>query len=60
MKKVLTVKDIQEILEVCPKTAYKIVHEALLKGDMFRVIKLGNTYRMPTKSFLDWLDGMEE
>lgn len=59
MKKVLMVKDIQEILGVCSKTAYKIVHEASVKDDMFRVIKLGNTYRIPTKSFLDWLDGIE-
>ena len=60
MKKVLMVKDIREILQISQKTAYNLVKQALKTGDMFRVIKLGNTYRIPTKSFLDWLDGIEE
>lgn len=60
MKKVLMVKDVQEILQISQKTAYNLVKQALTTGDMFKVIKIGNTYRIPTKSFLDWLDGMEE
>lgn len=59
MKRVLTVKDIQEILGICEKTAYGLVRQALTREDMFKVIKVGNLYRIPTKPFLDWIDGVE-
>lgn len=59
MKKVLTAKDLQEILGVCEKTSYDLIRQALTRGDMFKVIKVGNLYRIPSKSFLDWLDGTD-
>lgn len=59
MKKVLTVKDLQEILGVCDKTAYGLIRQALTTGDMFKVIKIGRLYKIPTKSFLDWLDQVD-
>lgn len=58
MKKVLTAKDIQDILGVCDKTAYGLIRQAEVTG-MFKVIKLGRLYKIPTKSFLDWLDEQE-
>lgn len=55
MKKVLTVKEVQNILQVSQKTAYSLVRQALITGE-FRVIKIGGTYRISTESFLNWID----
>ena len=59
MKKVLTVNDVQEILQISQKTAYNLVRQALATGDPFKVIKIGNRYKIPTESFLNWLDQMD-
>lgn len=56
MKKVLTATDIAELLGVCEKTAYGLIRQALTKGDMFKVIKVGRLYKIPTEPFLNWLD----
>ncbi|MCU9810044.1 MAG: helix-turn-helix domain-containing protein [Paraclostridium dentum] len=56
MKKVLTAKDIQEILGICEKTAYDLIRQALVRGDMFKVIKIGILYKIPSQPFLDCLD----
>lgn len=59
MKKVFTVKDIAGMVGVCNKTAYELVRQAQSRDDMFKVIKIGRHYKMPIKSFLDWLDEQE-
>ena len=59
MKKVLTVNDVKEILQISQKTAYNLVRQALAAGDMFKVIKIGGVYRIPTEPFLNWLDQMD-
>ena len=59
MKKVLTVNDVKEILQISQKTAYNLVRQALATGDMFKVIKIGGVYRIPTEPFLNWLDQMD-
>ena len=59
MKKVLTAKDIQDILGVCDKTAYGLIRQAYTRGDMFKVIKIGRLYKVPSNSFLNWLDEQE-
>lgn len=59
-KKVLTAKDIQEILGVCERTAYSLIRQALIRGDMFKVIKIGRLYKIPTKPFLDWIDNVDD
>lgn len=56
MKKVLTATDIAQLLGVCEKTAYGLIRQALTKGDMFKVIKIGRLYKVPTEPFLNWLD----
>ena len=56
MKKVFNVKDIQDILEICEKTAYSLIKEALETDTMFKVIKVGRLYKIPTQPFLEWLD----
>ena len=55
-RRVFTAKDIQEILGVCDKTAYKLIKEALETGKTFKVIKVRSLYKIPSKPFLDWLD----
>lgn len=59
MKKVLNVKDIQDILGVCDKTAYGLIRQALTTNNMFKVIKIGRLYKIPTEPFLDWLDQVD-
>lgn len=56
MKKVLTASDVAELLGVCEKTAYNLIRQALVTGDMFKVIKVGRLYKIPTQPFLEWLD----
>ncbi|MGL5718698.1 MAG: helix-turn-helix domain-containing protein [Paraclostridium sp.] len=59
MNKVLTAKDLQEILGVCEKTAYSLIRQALINKDMFRVRKVGRHYKISRESFLNWLDSVE-
>ena len=59
MKKVLTVKDVAELLNICEKTAYSLVRQALVKDNMFKVIKIGRLYKIPTEPFLNLLDNWE-
>lgn len=60
MKKVLTAKDIAELLGVCEKTSYSLIRQAITTGKMFKVIKVGRLYKIPTQPFLEWLDNYEE
>lgn len=60
MKKVFTAKDIQETLGVCNKTVYELIRQAQARDDMFKVIKIGRLYKIPYKSFLDWIDGADD
>lgn len=59
MKKVLIATDIAQLLGVCEKTAYSLIRQALTRGDMFKVIKVGRLYKVPAKPFLDWLDSWD-
>lgn len=59
MKKVFTAKDLQDILGICNKTAYELIRQAYTRGDMFKVIKIGRLYKVPSNSFLNWLDEQE-
>ena len=59
MKKVLKATDIEQLLGVCEKTAYSLIRQALTRGDMFKVIKVGRLYKVPAKPFLDWLDSWD-
>ncbi|MFQ9071306.1 MAG: helix-turn-helix domain-containing protein [Bacteroides stercoris] len=47
------------MLQISQKTAYNLVRQALAAGDMFKVIKIGGVYRIPTEPFLNWLDQMD-
>jgi len=46
-----TVQDLQDILGIGRKSVY-----SLLKRNEFRWIRVGSVYRIPKKSFDDWLE----
>ena len=46
-----TVQDLQDILGVGRKSVY-----GLLQRNKFRRIRVGSVYRIPKKSFDDWLE----
>lgn len=55
-KKVYDVKDIQKILGLGKTTAYIFIKEVFENQGPFRVLKIGNTYKIPKESFDKWLD----
>ena len=54
-KRCYTVKEVQEMLGISRPTVYE-----LLKKNEFRWIQIGNKYRIPKKSFDEWLDQKSE
>lgn len=56
-KCVYTVADVQEILGLGQSKAYKFVNECYKTQTEFRVIKVGNEYKIPVKSFEKWMNG---
>ncbi len=51
-KRTYTVEEIQSILGISRTNAYRLVN-----SNQFRIIKIGNTIRVPVKAFDDWLEG---
>ncbi len=49
-KQVYTVQEIMRILGISKNTAYKFVQES----PPFKVLRVGNTYRIHKKSFDEW------
>lgn len=55
-KRVYEVEDVQEILNIGRTKAYAFIQEVYTKQEPFKVIKIGNIYRIPKISFDRWLD----
>ncbi|MDB6481906.1 helix-turn-helix domain-containing protein [Blautia wexlerae] len=55
--KLYDIEDLQELLGIGRTRAYQLVKEAYEKQQPFKVIKLGKLYRIPKKSFDDWMEG---
>ena len=53
-KRVYTVEEIMDILNIGKNTAY-----ALVNSGVFHFVKVGGHYRISKKSFDRWLDNME-
>ena len=53
-KRAYTVEEIMEMLVIGKNTAY-----SLIKSGAFKIVKIGNHYRISKKSFDDWLDKSE-
>lgn len=56
-KKVYTVQEIQEILNISRTFAYKFADEVYQKQEPFVVLKIGKSFRIPKDSFDRWMKG---
>ncbi|MFV0394721.1 MAG: helix-turn-helix domain-containing protein [Coprobacillaceae bacterium] len=54
-KQVYTVSDIISILGISKTTAYQLV-----RTNCFKSVRIGNSIRIPKKSFDEWLDNKSE
>ena len=54
-KPVLTVGDIQRILQIGRNSAYTLLHSAV-----FPVIVIGRSFRIPSEPFFAWFDRSSE
>lgn len=54
-KVVYTVAEIEKMLGISKSKAYTLVHKAWKEGVPFRVIKVGEEYRIPKKQFEQWV-----
>jgi len=55
-KKVYSISEIQNILELGRTKTYNFLEEVYKKQQPFRVIKIGKLYRIPKDSFDKWLN----
>ena len=60
LKRVYTPREIGEILGICRTATYALLNRARKNNDMFRVIKVGDSVRVPIKEFDAWLEGGAE
>ena len=51
LPKALTLKEMQNILQIGTNSAYCLLH-----SHAFPVIKIGRSYRIPAEPFYDWLN----
>ncbi|MGD6781356.1 helix-turn-helix domain-containing protein [Sutcliffiella horikoshii] len=51
-KPVLNVEDIQKYLEIGRRQSYE-----LCNSGAFRVLRIGQRIKVPTQSFLEWVNG---
>lgn len=58
-KKVYEAEDIQKILKIGKNRVYNFLEDVYSNTHFFRVIKIGKLYRVPKKSFDEWLSGEE-
>lgn len=56
-QKVYTIQDIQNILSISRSTAYTFIRKTYEAQDPFKVVRIGNSYRIIKDSFDQWLDG---
>ena len=58
-KKVYEAEDIQKILKIGKNKVYDFLEDVYSNTNFFKVIKIGKLYRVPKKSFNDWLNSEE-
>lgn len=54
--KVYLVSDIQRALSIGRSKTYQFLEEVYQKQEPFRVIKVGKLFRVPQKSFDEWIN----
>lgn len=57
--KVYLASDIQKALSLGRSKTYQFLEEVYQKQEPFRVIKVGKLFRVPQKSFDNWLDAVK-
>ena len=57
--KVYEADDIQKILKIGKNKVYIFLEDVYSNTHFFKVIKIGKLYRVPKKSFNDWLNSEE-
>lgn len=55
--KTYTVEDIQNMLGIGRSRAYTFISEVYKKKGPFRVLRIGNLYKIPKEPFDAWLNG---
>ncbi|HJB90234.1 MAG: DNA-binding protein [Clostridiales bacterium] len=55
--RVYSVAEVKDILGVSRSKAYEFIKNAYKDEGPFRVIKVGDNYRIPKASFDQWLNG---
>lgn len=58
-RKVYVAEDIQNILKIGKNKVYDFLEDVYSNTHFFNVIKIGKLYRVPKKSFDEWLSGEE-
>lgn len=58
-KKVYDAEDIQMILGIGRSKTYAFLREIYQRKEPFKVIRVGNLYKIPKKSFDKWLENMD-
>ena len=58
-KKVYEAEDLQKILKIGKNKVYNFLEDVYSNTHFFKVIKIGKLYRVPKKSFNDWLNSEE-
>lgn len=56
--KVYLASDIQKALSLGRSKTYQFLDEVYKKQEPFRVIKVGKLFRVPRKSFDDWINAV--
>lgn len=59
IKKVYEVEDVQKILGISRTSVYEFIKETYKNQKPFKVLKIGNLYRIPKSSFDKWINGEE-
>lgn len=57
--KVYLASDVQKALSLGRSKTYEFLEEVYQKQEPFRVIKVGKLFRIPQKSFDEWLDAIK-
>lgn len=58
-KKVYLASDVQKALAIGRSKTYEFLEEVYQKQEPFRVIKVGKLFRIPQKSFDEWLNAVK-
>ena len=58
-EKVYGVEDIRKILKLGRNSAYDFLDDVYTKTHLFKIIRIGKLYRVPKKSFDQWLNQNE-